>query len=503
MNPEEEIGDLNGSRTRSAVVERMAPSENHAQKPNGTLGARWIAGIFLAALLGIYGLHPRISIMDVDAHACIIGAQSLQTGKGYRDLHGTPLNHWPPGYSLMLSLAPRPILAAQIINYAAFAGAVTMLAVLAACVGWPRRLALAFAIAFGCGLLRILALMAKPDILTFFVFFFATWLYVYKGSGGRLLGCFLWSALIPIKLIAVVFAPAVLFVDWWLSGNRNFWSRLPQHVVAGVCWLLFLAGTLAFNYFTIHSWSSPSYLDPTVAGLFHELKRFADGLFLGFLTAWYGRDRTPEMWIAMVTTLCLGLAALATLERSEQGKWLRWMGAGVLGMSWLLQSVRLFYADPRLMGYGVFLLLLGFVPRGRSVKIWIVYAGATVALAVFNVAVTVSTGTNHPAYEQLGRQIAAIRLPEGHIVSNSFHVLDVHAGIPTRPIESLEKVPRGTIYIEIILPNYDSVAPTILPAPRRDSSWVEIANVDGATVYQKTEGAETGELPEAGLRVIY
>jgi hypothetical protein len=504
MNTEEGIGDPDGNRTRDAVAERIAaPPENHAQQPRASLGARWIAGVFIAALLAIDVLHPRISIMDVDAHACILGAQSLRTGKGYRDLHGTPLNHWPPGYAFILSLAPQPIIAAQIINYASFAGAVTMLAVLAARAGWPRRLALALATAFGFGLLRILAFMAKPDILTFFLFFFAAWLYLGKGGTGRLLGCFLWSSLIPIKLIAVVFTPGVLFVDWWLSGNRNFWARLPQHLVAGLCWLLFLAGTLAFNYFTINSWSSPSYLDPTIAGIFHELKRFADSLFLGFLTTWYGRARTPEVWIATVATLCLGLAALATLQRSEHGKWLRWMGAGVLVMSWLLESVRLFYADPRLMGYGVFLFLLGFVPRGRSAKIWIVYAGATVALAVFNVATTVSTGTNHAAYEQLGRQIATLRLPEGPIVSNSFHVLDVHAGIPTRPIESLEKVPRGTIYVEVTLPNYDSVARTIRPAPRRDSSWVEIAAVNGATVYRKTEGAETGELPEAGLRVIY
>jgi hypothetical protein len=378
-----------------------------------------------------------------------------------------------------------------------------MLAVLAACAGWPRRHALALATAFGFGLLRILAFMAKPDILTFFVFFVAAWLYVYKGRGGRLLACFLWSLLIPMKLIAVVFVPGVLFVDWWLSGNRNFWSRLLQHVVAGLCWLLFLAGTIAFNYVTINLWSSPSYLEPTFAGIFHELKRFGDGLFFGFLTAWYGRTATPEMWIAMIGTICVGLAALMTLQRTEEGKWLRWMGVGALGMSWLLELVRLFYADPRLMGYGMYLLLLGFAPRRGSAKIWIAYAGAAVALAIFNVATTFSTGTNHPAYEQLGRQITAIRLPEGPIVSNSFHILDVHAGIATRPVQSLEKVPRGTIYVEVALPNYNSVANTILPAPRRDGSWIEIAAVDGATVYQKTEGAETGELPEAALKVIY
>lgn len=464
----------------------------------------WIAGIFVISVLGIWLLHPRISIPDVDAHASILGAHSLKRGHGYRDLHGAPLNHWPPGYSLLLSLAPQPVMAAQIINYLAFGGAVTMLFLLALRTGWPAPLAGSFAVAFGFGLLRLLACMSKPDILTFFVFLLAAKLFhVEHFRFGRLLACFLWGALIPLKLIAVVFVPGVLLADWWMNGNRHFWARFTQHASAGAFWLLFAGATLAFNYFTIYAWNSPSYVDPSIMGLINELKRFVSGFFVGILAVWYGPIQQPRVATPVVATVWLGLAALSTVKTSPRGKPLLGMGIGILVISWLLEIVRLYYADARLMGYGILLVLVGLAPGGRFAWLWTLYAFGTLALAIYNVATTVSVGTNHSAYADVARRIAATRLPEGPIVSNSFHILDVHAGIPTRPVTSLDTVPRGTIYVEITLPNYDAIAKTVGPAAAVDSSWREIASVEGARIYQKVEGEVSGELPPGELRVIY
>lgn len=470
--------------------------------PAGALPKGWWL-VAMLSVLGIWLLHPRIGIPDVDAHASILGAQSLQRGNGYRDLHGAPLNHWPPGYSFLLSLAPQPIVAAQVINYLAFGGAAAMLFLLALRTGWPARVALAFTIAFSFGLLRLLASMTKPDILTFFVFLLAAWLYHAKGTVGRLFACFLWSALIPLKLIAVVFVPGVLLADWWLNGNRNFWSRWPQHLVAGAFWLLFLGATLAFNYFTIETWGSPSYVEPSVIGFLNEVKRFVSALFIGVLAVWYGALHQLHIVIPVVVTLWLGVAALSTLKKSSEGKPLLAMGVAVLVISWLLETVRLYYADARLMGYGILLVLLSFVPRGPWLWLWDLYAVATLALAIYNVTTTNSTGTNHPAYAQVARRVAAAGLPDGPVLSNSFHILDVHAGIATRPTTSLAQVPRGTIYVEITLPNYDAIAKTIGPAAVVDSSWREIAAVEGAKIYQKVEGATSGELPPGELRFIY
>ena len=487
----------------ASVASQEAEAPRHAEW-------RWAGAIFAVAALGIWLLHPRIGINDVDAHGYILGAKSLNAGTGYRDLNGLPLNHWPPGYSFILSLTPNPIIGAQVINYLCFGGAVAMLFLLATHVGWPRTLATALAAGFGFGFLRILAMMAKPDILTFFVFLSGAWLYgrvaapsaTTTGRGQRLLACLLLSSLIPFKLVAVVFAPGVLLADWWVSGNRNFWLRLPQHVLAAIIWLVFAAGTVTFNYLTIHQWSASSYLPPTLPGIVHELKRFADAFFFGFLALWYGALREPEALALFGLTLGTGVGAVLSLGPTAEGRPMRCMGIGVFVLSWLLMAVRLYHADLRLMGYGVLLILISFIPRGRLVRLWICYGAASAALAVFSAMTTVSTGTNHPAYEQVARRVAVVGLPDAPIVSNSFHILDVHAGIPTRLADSLEKLPRGTVYVEITLPIYDARAKTIWPLSPVDDSWAEIASVEGARVYRKVKG-EGGELPPVGLRVIH
>jgi hypothetical protein len=481
----------------------IGPASDGVPEPETRLRARSVAGLFFASVLAIFLLHPRISIPDVDAHAAVIAAKSLQRDTGYRDLHGAPLNHWPPGYSFLLSLAPEPLIAALIINYTAFGGAVVMLLLLATEVGWPIRLAMSCAVAIGFGFLRLLACMAKPDILTFFIFLLGVWLYVKKGAFGRLAAYALWAALIPLKLIAVVFTPGVLLADWRLAGHRQFWRRLPQHLAALGFWLLFLGATVAFNYLTIHAWSSPSYVNPTVTGLVKEIQRFVSGAFVGFLAVWYGPTRQMHIVGPLVLTIWFGLWAFSTLERSPRGRALLVMGTAILIVSWVLEGVRLYYADARLMGYGMILMLLGFVPRGRFLWSWFAYAALVLLLAVYNVANVVSVGTNHRAYADLARRIAAVGLPEGPKVSNSFHLLDVHAGIPTRPAISLDQLPRGTVYVKITLPNYDGLAHTVWPPADLDSSWRETASVPGATIYQKVQGSAAGELPPASLEVIY
>jgi hypothetical protein len=491
------------SATQPAATPGVDQADTRVSEGEMGVRAWWVVGLFLASVLGIFLLHPRISIPDIDAHAAVIAAKSLQRSEGYRDLHGAPLNHWPPGYSFLLSLAPDPIRAALIINYGAFGAAVVMLFLLATEAGWSARLAVSCALALGFGLLRLLACMAKPDILTFFIFLLAAWLYLKKGNLARLVAYLLWGVLIPVKLIAVVFTPGALLADWWLSGHRQFWRRVPQHVAALGFWLLFAGVVLAFNYFTVHAWSSPTYVDFSVGGLLKEIKRFAGSVFVGFLAVWYGPIRQAHVVGPVVLTIWAGMLAVSTLQRSPRGKPLLALGGAILLLSWFLEMARLYYADARLMGYGMILMLLGFVPRGRFLWSWFAYAAAVVVLALYNVFSIVSVGTNHSAYAEVAGKIAAVGLPNGPKVSNSFHLLDVHAGIPTRPALFVDQLPRGTVYIKITLPNYDGLAHTVWPAATLDASWREVASLEGATVYQKTEGPAVGELPPAELNVVY
>jgi hypothetical protein len=68
----------------------------------------------------LFVLHPRLGIRDVDGYAYIMGARSLHQGNGYRSLTDEAFNHWPPGYSLVLSLFSDSIRAAILVNYFSF-----------------------------------------------------------------------------------------------------------------------------------------------------------------------------------------------------------------------------------------------------------------------------------------------------------------------------------------------------------------------------------------------
>jgi hypothetical protein len=60
------------------------------------------------SVLFMFLLHPRLGIRDGDAFAYIMGGALCGLGAEYRSLIGEAFNHWPPGYSLLLSLFPDP-----------------------------------------------------------------------------------------------------------------------------------------------------------------------------------------------------------------------------------------------------------------------------------------------------------------------------------------------------------------------------------------------------------
>jgi hypothetical protein len=227
--------------TFAAAVEHMPPQSRPADSARFFL--TWLVGI-----VALWVLHPSIGMTDSDAYSYIIVAQSLQNGQGYHDLLGNALNHFPPGYSLLLSLTPNPIVTAQVLNYACFGGVLVFIYLLARRSGWNAAASLAVTTALGSGFLRSLAVSTRPDILTYFIFLAATWLFLQTEGWGRLIAYFLWSSLIPAKLIAVVFAPGVLLAEWYLYSSVKFWQRWPEYVAAVCFWGLFMAGLILFNY---------------------------------------------------------------------------------------------------------------------------------------------------------------------------------------------------------------------------------------------------------------
>src|SRR5919108_4066466 len=97
---------------------------------------RFTFALFATSVLGIFLLQSRIAVTDRDAEAYVVGARSLREGKGYVDTAGIPLNHWPPGYSMLLSVGPEAKTTALFLNYLAFGLAMVLLYNLALYAGW-------------------------------------------------------------------------------------------------------------------------------------------------------------------------------------------------------------------------------------------------------------------------------------------------------------------------------------------------------------------------------
>ena len=268
--------------------------------------------IYLAGVGALWVLHQSIGITDSDAYSYMIGAQSLGRGQGYHDLLGNALNHWPPGYSLVLSVMPNPIATAQVLNYACFGGVLVFIYLLASKSGWSPAAALAVTTALGAGFFRGLAVHTKPDILAYFVFLAATWLFLRTEGWARLAAYFLWTSLIPVKLMAVVFVPSVLLAEWYLNGALKLQRRWPEYVGAIGSWGLVIAGLILFNYYAIDQWNSPSHEHPTYMSFVGELKRFGSGFFRIWLANWYGSIRAPYILVPFVFVVLVGMCLYST-----------------------------------------------------------------------------------------------------------------------------------------------------------------------------------------------
>jgi hypothetical protein len=391
--------------------------------------------IFLVSLLSMAVLHPRIGIRDVDAYAYVVGAYSLQQGEGFHDLNGKPLNHWPPGYSLLLSLFPDPLAASYVVNLVALGFAVTFLYLLAIRAGWDWQLAFSLGLVFGFGFFRMLAAFAKPDILTYSLFLLGALLYGTSSRRVQILSYGIWTILIPFKLIAAAFAPGGLMVEWLSSGSRQRPRRRAlQIAIALVACLVPLALVLVFNRDTVAAWIPASHVLPgletprvVVESLLYSVPR-------GFLASWIGSLKPPERLLPFLVCVAVGGLALLTLRPAPNQGRLRTLGIVILALILLSNLVRASYGSVRLTGYGLLLILVSLRPRGSFRGLWYAYALCTVAVGTLNALTVPAFGANDPRYDRLAEDVSQLALPPGELLTNSFHLLDLHERIPTKPV---------------------------------------------------------------------
>jgi hypothetical protein len=445
-------------------------------------------------------MHPRISVTDSDAYNYIQGAYSFQAGHGYKNLNGETLNIEPPGYSLLLSRFGSPLRAAFAINYFSLALAAGLVYLLAENAGWSSLASAGLALVLGVGFFRDLAKFAKPDILNYAIFLLGVRCVADNSARLRTVGGCLWAFLAPLKLVSVVFVPAMIASDCLLLSERRPLSS-ARYAIIVVIWVCAVAGIFVFNYLTIGA-----MLVPVInAGLPHRLisgfGKFGFFFFRAFLANWYGSIRQWEAYVPFCLVLIIALICLSTLRPYRCGRRYMYLGGAIFGLTWLLLIVSHFDTDPRIMAYGLLVMLLALRPIAGAQRYWLAYACATVLLALANSLTTNSLGANDPRYAMLGREIASVSLPRAEIVSNSEHLLDLQARVPTEPVHRLADVPAGALLMRINLQSFDAISVSTWPIEEPPTDWTVIARWPDAALYRKpaVEPPPTGHLAPATL----
>lgn len=430
-------------------------------------------------------VQPRLGVTDCDAEAYVMGARSLRAGLGYIDLAGNHLNHWPVGYSWILSLFPIAQNAAWLINLLSLGVATLFILLLTARVGWPFWQRIALALIFGTGFFAHLSFYVKPDVLSYAVFLVGVWFYLRDGRANRIIGLVLCAFLIPIKLIAVTFAPALLFSDLVALKWRVFFRKRQWELGIGLlCWLLGLGAVLLHNHFSLHGMTPESYGSPLIGIVLGEARRFVGDFFRAGLAIWYGSIRELRILIPVALVAVLGLACVSSLRRNRAVFVPLLIGSAVLSLSWMMELYRVFYASPRLMGYGMVIMLLGYIPRKRFTAMWLIYGVAVACLTAYNQTAIVSLGINYPMYEQTAQEVAANVPGETKVVyTNTAHLLDLHANRLSKLTTNLEALPSGSIYWYADMPNLDAINQPIVKLAAPD--WPQIKQFANGSLYRK------------------
>lgn len=416
----------------------------------------------------------------MDGYAYIIGARSLHRGAGYRSLLGEPLNHWPPGYSLLLSPFRDPIAAALVINYLSFGAALGLLYYLLRRVGWSWQAGLGASVVLGSGFFRLLANEAHADILSYALFFLAGCLVIR--SDKRTLPALIWALIVPIKLIAIVFLPPAIAADRRATGED--WQQLARAYATPIfVTALALGVILAFNRVTAGALIPSSHGSSSLEVLFRGAKSFLVSIPRTFLFDWHGPVMSPFPRLAFAICMSLCGICLSSLRPAEETRWFRLYGAGFLICSAILLCIRSFDPSARLVGYGLIMLMLGLRPKKWANGAWLLYGVSSLTTGVVNSRTVNSLGVNDPRYAELAIEFRAIYRGSGEVATNSFHILDLHANIPSVPVTDYSQLGSYRTFLWVTLPRFDAVTTSVTPMHYPGLDWCEEARLTGGVVF--------------------
>jgi hypothetical protein len=201
--------------------------------------------------------------------------------------------------------------------------------------------------------------------------------------------------------------------------------------------------------------------------------------------------------------MVLAATCLCSLRPTPEGKWLRVYGASFLVCSGLLLCIRDYEPSARLVGYGLIILIMGFRPLKWANGVWMLYGLVSLVTAVENGITSNSLAINDPRYAELAAEVRSYYLGSEIIATNSFHILDVHAGIPSIPVEdypdilvhasipsiSVDDYPGAASYHKFFWVTSPVLPGAVTPMPHPGKEWCEEKRFSGGVLFTRCAAA--------------
>ena len=305
-------------------------------------------------------------------------------------------------------------------------------------------------------------------------------------SPARTLPALIWAALVPIKLIAVVFLPSAFAADW--VSEQTDWKRLLRsYAPAVIVAVMSVGGVVGFNLFTTKTWTG-GQSSTSLAVLASGMRSCIFSIPRQFLFSWYGTAVSPLLMIAFFVCMILATICLCSLRPTPSGRWFRNYGTSCLLCSALLLFVSSYDPSARLTGYGLIILLMGFRPLKWANGVWMLYGASSVVIAIVNGVTVNALGSNDPRYAELALQFRSYYNSKEIVATNSFHILDIHANISSIPVTDYKQADHYDKFFWVTLPQFDAVATSVTEMPHPGKEWCEERRFSGGVLFTRCNG---------------
>ena len=121
--------------------------------------------------------------------------------------------------------------------------------------------------------------------------------------------------------------------------------------------------------------------------------------------------------------------------------------------------------------------------------VWLLYGLVSLATGVQNGLTVNCLGSNDPRYAELAAQFRSYYAGSETVTTNSFHILDLHANIPSVPLANYAEADQYQRLFWVTLSNFDPGGDPVTEMPHPGKEWCEEKHFSGGVLFKRCSGS--------------